>query len=337
MSLFPFDPIGNLTSNRIQNEPHTLTEVNGADHAYFVPRNAPFYNDSLHIVEASSGQTLTLGQDYFFAYPFAEASQKTGMAVSGAVGFYDVNRMGTYYLSYQTLGGEYVDEETQAITDGLAALDALLYPDWTDVVNVPATFPPTPHQLRLDHVAGIAGVIAELERIAAAVRAPERRIFMEDIVDLDNTYITPLMDNLWGISEAIHSLETSRNYYTAEVTTGNMDVVIESVQPNTWTPIGLEYAVDVNGTYLLTCDGNPQCVDVDGNVIRGSNPPSVEVRFVINNVPISQSMLRSTLIGLQLGQTLGMQIRVVNATLPQTVKTAGPHISCGMALLKVSN
>lgn len=334
MSLFPFDPIGNFTSNRILNEPHTITEINGADHAYFIPRNAPFYNDSMHVVDTTNSQSLVLGQDYFFVYPFEDASLKTGMAVSGGIGFYDTNRNGTYLLSYQTLGGEYVDEETQAIEDGLETLDKLMYPDWSTLVNVPAVFPPTPHTLRLDHVAGVAGVIAQLDAIAAAVASPERRIMLEDIVDLDTQYINPLFENLTGIKEAIHSLETSRNYYYREATTGNMPKVLAGVPANTWVDTELTLRVDNAGNYLLTVAGNPHVVDSEGARIYG---PQVETRFVVDNAYISQSALSSTILGLNQDQVLKLQLRVVNTQTPHSVNIASRDVSCGLAIVKVSN
>lgn len=334
MSLFPFDPIGNLTSNRILNELHTITEVNGADHAYFVPRNAPFYNDSLHVVDTVNSQTLKLGEDYFFIYPFEDASLKTGMAVTGGIGFYDTNRNGSYKLSYQTLGGDYVNEESQAIQDGLEALDNLMHPDWSQLVNVPAVFPPTPHTLRLDHVAGIAGVIAQLDAIAAAVASPERRIMLEDIVDLDTQYIDPLMANLSGLRSAISGLETSRNYYHREATSGNAPQVITAVPANIWVETGISLQADQPGNYLLLLTGNPHTVDEQGARIFG---PQVELRWVINNTYISQSNLHSTTLGLAQDDVLGIQMRVVNTQIPHSVNIASRDVSCGLTILKVSN
>jgi hypothetical protein len=329
MSLFPFDPTGRLNANRIQNEAHTVTAINGVDHNYLIPVNAPFFNESMTVINLATGEALTENEDFYFGYSFAQATEQTGKAISGAIVFIDPDLTGQFYLNYQTLGGEYVDEETRAIEDGLDALDRLLNPDWSDLVNVPAVFPPTPHMLRLDEVVGVAEIIARLDEIEIALRDDPRRITMGDIVDLEESYTGPLLNSLGEIAQAIEQItQASAIHYVEDNTvTRNSDII--DPLPDTWYPTGATVTIAKSGTYHLTVSGNPRVL---GSVI----PIEAVLRFTVDGVPVSQSILSTTVIGLTAGQQVAVDVIALGAG-GTRIATSGPTYGCGLTLLRVSD
>lgn len=329
MSLFPFDPTGRLNSNRIQNEPHTVTAINGVDHNYLVPVNAPFFNESVTVINATTGVALTENEDFYFGYSFAQATEQTGKAISGAIVFIDPTLTGQFYLNYQTLGGEYVDEETRAIEDGLDALDRLLNPDWSDLVNVPAVFPPTPHMLRLDEVVGVAEIIARLDEIEIALRDNPRRITMADIVDIEESYTGPLLNSLGEIAQTIEQITQASAIHYVEDATVNRDTDVVDPLPDTWYPTGAQVVVAKSGTYHLSITGNPRVL---GAVI----PIEAVLRFTVDGVAIAQSILSTTVIGLSAGQQINVEVMALGAG-GTRIATSGPTYGCGITLLRVSD
>lgn len=328
MTLFAFDPVGNLNANRIQNEPQTISAINGIDHNYIVPTNAPFYNQSLTVTDVTTGAQLYNGTDFYFAYDFIEASTKTGEAISGAIVFVDPNRNGSYLLSYQTLGGEYVDNATQAIANGLASAAAVASLNWSDIANLPSGFPPTPHETTLSNVVGVADVIAEIQNLGLVLNSPDRRITMSDIADIHPEYITPLLDGMNAIVIAIDTLASNNNVYSMSRNTGSNVINILPGVINQWLPIPtVDITIAVAGTYSITPSGNP-LITTNGAV------PIVNFRFTVNGASISQSTIAGSTIGLSVGDVVGLQMQV-NYALATSIQVAGNGIACGLTLIKV--
>jgi hypothetical protein len=281
------------------------------------------------VVDVATGNALIEGVDYFYAYPFEEASEKVGVPISGAVALVDVNRVGSFLLNYQTLGGEYVNEESQAIQDGLDALANLNSRTWADIVNVPTGFPPTPHTHRLDNFVGIAEILAKFTSLEAAIRSPERHITMADIVDLNEGYIQPMTEGMASIAATLSTITGHKNIYTAEANTVSTNPVLNNVQNATWTDIGISVTVAFTGTYMVMFSGNPVDELTD-------TPLDVEFRFLVENTVLSQSTRTGTTVGLTAGNVVKLQLRKSNSTAGNVV-IAREGVICGITLLRVSD
>lgn len=329
MPLFVFDPVGNLSQNRITNEPHTVNTINGVDHNYFVPRNGPFYDTSMVVVDTATGNALVNGVDIFFAYPFEEATTKVGSPISGAVVFIDPNRTGNFLLTYQTLGGEYVSEISQAITDGIEALVNLVNRKWENIVDLPAQFPPTPHTHRLDQFAGIAEILAKFTSLEAAIKSPERHITMSDIVDIHEGYVEPLTTAMANIAASISALSVAKSNYYVDVNTGSTFTDVGAVDQDVWTNVGLEATVSFAGTYMVMFSGN---IATTGNI----DPAIISYRYLVDDQPISQSMLVGGAIGLSVGSKVTLQFKVTNTPVTGAI-VSDAGVSCGLTLLRVSD
>lgn len=329
MPLFVFDPVGNLAANRIKNEPHTVTSINGADYNYFIPNNAPFYDSSMVVIDVATGEALIEGVDYFTAISFEQATDKVGSAISGAVVLADVNRTGNFLLNYQTLGGEYVNDETRAIESGLEALVNLANRKWENIVNVPATFPPTPHAHRLDNVVGVSEILASLTTLEAAIKSPSRHITMSDIVDIHEGYVEPLTQSMANIAASIMAIANVQTTYYVEINNAGTSVTVPTVAPDVWTDSGVVASPNFDGTYLVLFSGNPTVVGDSGSAI-------VDFRFIVNDQPISHSTLLGSTVGLGVGHVVKLQFKLRN-TVTSDVIVAGDNVSCGLTLLRVSD
>jgi len=303
MSLFTFDPVGNLNNNRIQNELHTVSVINGADHNYLVPEFAPFYDESVVLVDETTGLSLKEDVDYFFAYNFVEASEKVGKPISGAIVFVDPNRTGNYRLNYQTLGGEYIDDTTRAIQDGIDALVNINNVNWEDLVNVPAVFPPTPHTHRLSSVVGLNDILAKFTELEAAIRSPDRHIMLEDIIDLNTGLLDPIEANFSDIAVSIQNLTANMSPQINETTVDPNTPILTAVAPGQWVQITPDITVTIAGTYYVLFGGNASAVDTSGASV------ATRFRFVVNGTRISKSYIAGTTVGLSEGDTVALEIR----------------------------
>lgn len=326
-TLFTFDPAGNLTANRIHNESHTVSIINGVDHNYLIPVNAPFFDESMVVIDPINGNALVEDVDFFFAYPFEDATDKVGSPISGAIVLLDPNRSGQFKLNYQTLGGEYVNQTTQAIQDGLDTLTALRLRRWSDIVNLPAVFPPTPHTHRLADVAGITDILAMFTRLEAAILSPERNIHMSDIVDLNEGFVIPIQTALSEVSTAIANLSATRNIHHVERVTDGSDILLTPLSVDQWLPIPISLTVQQDGTYQILFSGNPR-------ILTYSGIGDYEMRYLVDGLPISKSSLTGSYVGLSIGKVLQVEIRVLGDS-PTRIQVSGSDIACSLSILKV--
>jgi len=207
---YPFDSTGKLPSNKITNELHTINSVNGVDHNAIIPDAAPLYADSLVVVR-DDGSYLEHGVDYEYIFNWEQAEQAVGSNIIGGLVFLDKNILGTFGLQYQTLGGVHVDSPANTIQSGLIALHQGVNVDWS---TAPATFPPTEHTHPLEAQPGMNQIYAMLGHIRDAVSDPGGLIQLEDVSDIDQAFINPLLGRLDQIIAALvisSGLESSVN------------------------------------------------------------------------------------------------------------------------------
>ena len=335
MSLLQFDPMGTLQANRFTNEPHTISAVNGVDHNFFVPHWAPFFAKDLVVVDANTGMVLEENEDYYLGYHFAEATEKTGFPIYGAVVMADVNRTGTFYLTGQSLGGSYVDDERLAIENGLATIDDLLNPDWTEIVdriiNLPETFPPTPHTTKLDEVEGVSALLAKLEAMTIAITDTPRKISLNDIADLETQYTQPLLAAMRDIATEIAGIAEVDNYYYVNVNTVQGSDVIPGPITNHWYNIpGASITVANTGAFNLILSSNAAAEITDGT---GGFLPT-DVRFQVNGQTVSESYLRNVVIGLNEGDVVTMQTASPYLN-TERIHCNGQIYGCGIAALRM--
>ena len=168
---FDLDTTGIKPDNAITRERHTVTSVNAADYSFIIPVNAPFFSQSLkvYLEEGSNLTLLSEGVDYGLSLQFQSATLVIAKPVYGAISFYKDYSTAQILIDYQTLGGEWVLNQTQ-MSEVLANI--IYNPrglTWEEVANVPKLFPPAPHPWNFSNMVGLEGPTQSLNEIAQAI------------------------------------------------------------------------------------------------------------------------------------------------------------------------
>lgn len=304
MSIFGFDQTGRAPGNLIQNEEQTITSINGSNLNYFVPVNAPFFKEGLAIVDKDTGLSLREGVDFVYGHKFQEADDNLGRGVYGSIGFLDPNKTGSFYLNYQTLGGDFVTNATQTIANGLSTLSGLTTLDWTDLSGLPPVWPPTTHTQPLSDVDALVEFLTIMTSIRDRIADPFNSLTLADVEDLDSEFVLPVTDGLKSIAAAIQAkaLQTTIPYEQATYA-GTTDVDLGATPAGTWIDSGLEVTVPSNGTYRVShaTDPNPT-----------PNNEKWQVRFVVDGGTIATSYINNVKTALTAGQKVKMQIRTLS-------------------------
>lgn len=170
---YPFDDTGVAPSNKVENELHTLTEVNSAPYRILIPVHAPFYLHNLlleHVNQEGVVTPMVEGVDYYAALPYMAASRSTGRPVYGGLAMISDLPQGTMRLvQYQTVGGDWTADRNYVYEQLLASQYNSRTTWWDLITNVQELFPPSDHQQPVGDVAGHLDLLAKLDEIRAAI------------------------------------------------------------------------------------------------------------------------------------------------------------------------
>lgn len=309
MAIYPFDQRGVNPANKILNEVQDVNSINGINLNYIVPVNAPFFATTLTVFDETSNKFLVEGVDYVLSHKFQEAEDNLALGVYGSFSFLDPNRTGRFILSYQTLGGDFVTSTTQAIVNGFDTLNNLINVDWTDLVGVPPTFPPTFHTQPLTDLDAVADVIQIMQDIRDVLADPFNSLTLGDVTDLDTQFITPLLNALSSINGTLAamtlntSLAHEQHYFP-----GTTQVNLGALNVNTWTDTGLVVTVPVDGRYEINNAVHHHPLNDHDN--------QYQVRFVVDDGVVTESYLHDSFVSLPAGSEVKQQVRVTKSLAP---------------------
>lgn len=169
---YPYDPIGTDPSCLIVAELHNVTPPVDLERANFiVPLAAPFYSIGLHVRTGSlpNSPALVEGTDYILTHRFVEASNFTGRQIYGSIMFINRQYTGNVWLTYQTLGGAYTLNDVGIVENITRSLYNIRLVSWTQIVGLPAAFPPIEHPHDTADLTGMADIVTALENIITAI------------------------------------------------------------------------------------------------------------------------------------------------------------------------
>ena len=195
----PLDLKGTSELNRAVDERHA---INSEPDRIFVPELGPFYKDSMIIVDVLSGKTLVEKDDYRLIHMVSKATDESNKEVVTVV--YITNKtISEVLITYQAIGGIYT-EGTIALLEILERFkDAKLPPVyWATILNLPDTFPVTPHKHTIYDLQGLESLISALTKVYDSLLG-------RDIPKFQTTY-----DNL---DIAIANLQSRANSYLQEI------------------------------------------------------------------------------------------------------------------------
>ena len=304
--MFAFDPVGSNPANRVANEARSTGAANITDVAFFHLDAAPFYGESVVVVDPISGNTLIPGTDYVFGHEYREATDQVGKPIFGSVIFTDPQRTGTYRFTYQTLGGDFVTAASLALQDGLGTIAGLQQFDWEDITDIPSVFPPTPHTHPLAGVIGLDAILTELAELRSVIASRALQITLDDVVDLREEFVDPLIETLSGIAGSIESLTVLNGILHAEFNSAGTDQVLTNPAPNVWIDTDVEVVAPSRGVYNLTFDGEPVTAETDQSTLSW--------RWVRDDVALANSRSANAVVTAQAGQVFKIRVRSSAAT-----------------------
>lgn len=169
---YPYDPIGNDPNNLIAAELHAVAPPVDLERANFiVPLAAPFYQESLQVRTGPlpNSPLLTEGTHYILTHKFVEATHSIGKRIYGSIMFLDREYTGNVYVTYQTLGGAYTLNDVSIVTSLTRTLYNIRLVTWTQIVGLPAAFPPTEHGHDTADLTGATEIVAALQAMVSAI------------------------------------------------------------------------------------------------------------------------------------------------------------------------
>jgi hypothetical protein len=167
---YPYDETGSSPDNLIPAEQHTLTPSNGDYYQLVVPRNAPFYGNTMVVTHVDSGKVLIPGSDYIRTHQFMSATNAIEKEIYGSITLLNKSITGTLSLEYNCLGGPFIFDANHLLQE-LTVL--MLYPDartWEDITAIPQYFPPAQHEIHIEDLIGMDAVHDAIDELTEAVK-----------------------------------------------------------------------------------------------------------------------------------------------------------------------
>lgn len=191
---YPFDATGQAVTNFVENEYHTLTEVNSAPYRILIPDFAPFYTHNLlveHVDLQGNTTPLDEGVDFYLCLPYFDAQRVTGKSVYGGIAVINSFADGGVRISYQTVGGPWCADIPYVY---LRLSEAVYNPRmtwWDKLTNVQDNFPPLEHDHSLDDVEQAMVINTTLVGIRDAILQGNQNVPGEFVAHMLNHAIHP--------------------------------------------------------------------------------------------------------------------------------------------------
>lgn len=168
---YVFDPTGRSPANLVPGEQHVVTNNNYKNYYLIVPKNGPFFINSVVMTQSINGSTRTLveGVDWYPVFAFIGATRSIGMPVYGGMSFTDLSISGIVSVTYQTIGGEWVFDDSVILETMANKAYNPFTTTWEEVSGVPNQFPVVNHIWDLVDMVGEAQVVEKLVAIENAI------------------------------------------------------------------------------------------------------------------------------------------------------------------------
>jgi len=188
---YELDPTGLNPSNRIIDEPYTLSnrQIRAISVNY-----APFFKESLILKDGA--RTLTYGVDYVAVELHQEATLKYGKEICSVILIINPDVSSTGTVTYQTLGGSYLNDSYAIANLYESVINDTRPINWSNIYNKPTTFPPTLHRHLLEDVYGFEAVVDALERIKQAITLGQTDVVLSIIDSIMSSYSCGLLPKI---------------------------------------------------------------------------------------------------------------------------------------------
>ncbi len=174
----PFDPVGTMATNRVVGEIHPL---NTNEDKAFVLELGAFYSDTLILRDSSTGDILTLEEDYKLLNASVDAIKISGKRVDTVVFMLNTD-FTAVEVDYQAVGGIY-SVLSMAVIDLLEqnknAVREPIY--WATILNKPDEITPVAHTHDFSNLYRIDDGINALTKVL-------ENIYQNDLIDYRDVY-----------------------------------------------------------------------------------------------------------------------------------------------------
>lgn len=190
--IYTFDQTGTNPNNKITDELQTVTPVAHKDFYFLIPKKAPFYRLGLVIHYVDENRDLIEGIHWIATHKFIQASRSLARPVYGSITLLDKNISGILKLTYQTLGGDWLIDNTTRLGILAQVTTNPRITTWEQVSNAPLHFPSIDHQWNLDDLVGLSEVKTTLEGIAQVItdKAPGNALLASHVENTNNPHGT---------------------------------------------------------------------------------------------------------------------------------------------------
>lgn len=202
----PLDLKGTSELNRAVDERHF---IDSEPDRIFVPQMGPFFKDSMIVVDVLSGNTLVEHEDYRLLHMVSTATNESNKEVVCVV--YIINKtISEVLITYQGIGGIYAEGSIALLEIIERFKNAKLPPIyWSQILNLPDTFPVTPHRHTIYDLVGLESLINALTKL------------YDELNGRDIPKFQTLYDNL---DEVIARLDTEGSDYVQILEQGLMRI-----------------------------------------------------------------------------------------------------------------
>lgn len=230
---YDLDPTGKSLRNKIINETKSISLAPGLTHLFIIPLDGPYFAESFFIKytpTVGEPRVLLPDVDYYYVFPYSEATRKINAPIFAGVEFIDLTLNGSVTYAYQTMGGVY---NTHPST--IASLEAGFTGDprftaWETLVTLPAV-PTITHPWTIANVDDISNAVTELEKVGLVVHlrpkflpSPGQEVFIPtpEEIGLGNVPNYPVATQEQATTgtetQALMTPATTKVAVTAEVT-----------------------------------------------------------------------------------------------------------------------
>lgn len=145
MVAYPYDPSGTRDECHIQDESHVIL-TNDNTFRVIVPELAPFFKHDLTVIHTASRLELKEGKDYNLGYKLRSAEKIALRDLYGCIVIINPELKGEFFVSYRSVGGDFVGIRSEVITYLANALNDPTRTPFEKVLNRPAYYTPPKHE-----------------------------------------------------------------------------------------------------------------------------------------------------------------------------------------------
>jgi uncharacterized membrane protein len=158
-------------SNLITNEVQTLQTPGLDDYYFIIPHAAPYYVETLVLMNHANGVPYAEGVDYVIGHYFVDAMNSLKRPIAGSIRLLKKSIAGNVRIKYHTVGGQWGFNANAILAELSNKQLNPITRSWEQIDGLPARFPSIAHDQSVDKLVGSDDIEDAILGIAAAVEA----------------------------------------------------------------------------------------------------------------------------------------------------------------------